>query len=351
MTPKTFLGLVAVTFATSVGAIITVVNQPTTAPVAYVDEPAFPTLRAEPDAVAKITIQTMGGSVTLTRSSPETWIAPDRYEYPAAAEKISKLVRQLNDMRLIEPKTSNADRYARLEVEDLVDESKSRLIRLEDGQGNVLAEALIGKRLLKLTGTQSSGTYIRRPGESQSWLASGSFDLEPEIEIWLDQLIVEIDRDQIARIEVTPIEGDGYVVLRESNEAEPVIEGLAEGETLKADSNLAQLTSVLTSVTLADVQPKGEVAWPDARHQVKVRTFGGLDLTIELVLVDDKPWATFSAAIAALPEDPALADALNQEAEAINNRANAWVYHINQSLFQRLTKPRSSWLEASDGTS
>lgn len=351
MTPKGFLSLAAVTLATTIGATIAVFNQPTTAPVAYVDEPAFPTLRAEPDAVAKVTIQTKDGTVTLSRRSPETWVAPDRYEYPAASDKISKLVRQMNDMRLIEPKTSSAERYARLEVEDLVDEANSRLIRLEDDQGNVLAEALIGKRLLRLTGTQTSGTYIRRPGETQSWLASGSFDLEPQIETWLDQLVVEIDRDQVARIEIAPIEGDTYVVVRESLDAEPSIEGLTEGEALKADSDLAQLMSVFTSVSLTDVKPKDDIDWPESRHQITVNTFDGLDLTVDLVLIDDKPWATFTAVTTTLPDDAALADAVKQDAEAINNRTNSWAFQINQSLFQRLTKPRSSWLEASDGTS
>ena len=351
MTPKGFLGLAAVTLLTTIGAVVTVLNQPSTAPVAFVDEPAFPGLRAEPDAVAKITIQTKDGSVTLARTSPETWVAPDRYEYPAAVDKINKLVRQLNDMRLIEAKTSSQDRYTRLEVEDLGDDAKSRLVRLEDDQGNVLAEALIGKRLFRLTGTEPSGTYIRRLGEEQSWLASGGFDLDPEVETWLDQVVVELGGDQVARVEITPIEGDGYVVSRETSGGDLAVEGLVEGETVKGDADLSQLANAMNSVRFAAVKPRTEVQWPDAYHVAKMTTFDGLDLTVELVLIDDEPWATFAAANAALPDGETLPDVVKQQIESINNKTRGWAYQINQSMFQRLTKPRDSWVDQADGTS
>jgi len=351
MRPRSILGLAAITLLTTVGAVVTAFNQPSTAPVAYVDEPAFPTLRAEPDAVAKITIETKDGSIILIRTSPGTWVAPDHYVYPAAADKINKLVRQLNDMRLIEAKTSNTERYTRLEVEDLGDDAKSRLIRLEDDQGNVLAEALIGKRLFRLTGTEPSGTYLRRLGEAQSWLASGGFDLEPKVEIWLDQLIVEILGDQVARIETTPNEGDGYIFSRETPESDLAVEDLAEGETLSADSDLNQLSSAMTSVSFASVKPRVDVEWPDARYVTKVTTFDGLDLTVELALIDDEPWATFAAKNATLPAGEVVSDETKQQVESINNKTEGWVYQINQSLFQRLTKPRDSWLKQADGTS
>lgn len=351
MTPKTFLGLAALTLATTVGAGVAVMNQPATAPVAYIDEPAFPELRAEPDAVAKITIQTKDGTITLTRTSPETWTSPDRFDYPAAGDKINKLVRQLNDMRLIEAKTASAERHARLEVEDMTEEANSRLIRLEDDDGNVLAEALIGKRLFRLTGSANSGTYIRRPGEEQSWLASGGFDLEPEVEVWLDQIVVEIDREEVAVVEIALAEGEGYSVSREKAGDELQFDGLAEGEALKADASITELASALTSVRLAAVKPLADMVWPEEKHNAEVRTFDGLKLTVQLALIDDEPWATFSAVAAELSDDAAAADQTKQRVEAINNKTAAWAYQVNQSLFQRLTKPRESWLEASDGTS
>ena len=351
MTPKTFIGLVALTLATTVGAVVAVLSQPTSAPVAYVDEPAFPELRAEPDAVAKVTIQTKDGTITLTRISPETWTSPDRFDYPAAADKIAKLVRQLNDMRLIEAKTASAERYQRLEVEDMAEDANSRLIRLEGEGGELLAEALIGKRLFRLTGNANSGTYIRRPGEAQSWLASGGFDIEPEVEEWLDQIVVEIDREEVALIAVAVADDEGYSASRGKAGDELQFDDLGDGEALNADASLTELASALSSVRLAAVKPRGDVDWPAAKHVVTVRTFDGLELTVQLALIEDEPWATFSAVAGALPEDAEAADQTQQRVEALNNKAAAWAYQVNQSLFQRLTKPRSNWIDTPDGTS
>ncbi len=351
MTPKTFIGLAALTIVTSIGAVVAVISQPTTAPVAYVDEPAFPELREAPDAVAKVTIQTKDGTITLVRTSPETWTSPDRFDYPAAGDKINKLVRQLNDMRLIEAKTASAERYERLEVEDMAEEASSRLIRLEDGDGKVLAEALIGKRLFRLTGNANSGTYIRRPGEDQSWLASGGFDLEPEVEAWLDQIVVEVDREEVAKVAVTLADGGTYSVSREKAGDELQFDDLAEGEALKADASITELASALTSVRHAGVKRVTDMSWPEVRHAATIRSFDGLELTVELALIEDEPWATFSAAAGQLSDDAAAADQTRQRVEAINDKAAGWAYQVNQSLFQRLTKPRESWLEASDSTS
>lgn len=351
MTPKGFLGLAAVTLLTTIGAVVTVLNQPSTAPVAYVDEPAFPDLRANPDAVAKVTIETRDGSVILSRTSPGTWMAPDHYEYPAATDKIAKLVRQLNDMRLIEAKTASQDRYTRLEVEDLGGEAKSRLIRLEDEQGQILAEALIGKRLFRLTGTQPSGTYIRRSGEEQSWLASGGFDLEPEIQTWLDQLIVEIPGERVARIDITPIEGESYTFLREAPENDLALESLAEGEAIEDEGDVYQLANALGRVQFAEVKPKAEANWPEAHHRAEVTTFDGLAFTVELALIDDEPWASFSAKNATLPAGETIPDTVKQQVESLNDKTEGWAYQINQSLFQRLTKPRASWVGQAGGTS
>jgi len=351
MTPKNFIILSGLTLVTTIGAAVAVLTEPTSAPVVYVDEPAFPDLRAQPDAVAKVTIQTHNATVTLTRTSPETWTSPDHFNYPAATEKIARLVRQLNDMRLIEAKTANAERYARLEVEDLTEDTNSRLIRLEGADGQVLAEALIGKRLFRLTGNANSGTYIRRPGEEQSWLASGGFDLEPEVEAWLDQLIVEIDRNEVAKVEIELADGETYSVSRQTAEETLQFDNLADGETLRVDANVLELASAMTAVRFDGVMPATELALPDNFHLAQITTFDGLRLWMQFGLIDDEPWATFGFnEVTALSAD-ATSDTVKQRIESLNNETVGWVYQINQSLYQRLTKPRESWVQASDGTS
>jgi Domain of unknown function (DUF4340) len=375
MTPKAVLGLAVVTLIATSAAVWVTLQQPAAGPVQIGDEPAFPALRERPDAVAKVTITMPAGGFTLTRKG-DRWVAADRHDYPVAADKLRELIVQLADMRLIEAKTNRPDRYARLEVEDVAEGASSRLIRLEDAEGTVLAEAIVGKQRQRLTGAESSGTYLRRPGEAQSWLASGGVELDEQVQNWLEEEIIALDGERVRRLEVTPPAGERYAVVRDAPAAELRLDGLAEGEKLKQDANLNQLLGALARVQLEDVRLLGEVDWPDEQHTVRVATFDGLELTLQLATVDDQHWLRVDAAGAA-PDQPKgeqppaegqaeeqarqqtaeqpqagqtavegeAEKSAGEQAEVIKARTDGWAYQVSDYLFGRLTKPRADWIE------
>lgn len=370
MTPRTLLGLAIITVITTGAAVWVTLQQPAASAVQIGDEPAFPALRERPDAVAKVIITTPTGTITLVRAE-DHWVTPDRYDYPIAADKLRELIVQLADMRLIEAKTRRPDRYARLEVEDVTDDAGSRLVRIEDTDGAVLAEAILGKRRQRLTGTEPAGTYLRHPGEEQSWLASGGIDLDEQVQDWLEQEIVALPADTVRRIEIHPPSGEAYAVVRDAQGAELRLDRLAAGETPKEDANLNQLAGALAAVRLEDVKPAGELDWPQEEHTVRVATFDGIDLTLRLATLDDQHWLQLDAApgeqaaeqTATATEKPAAEETPAEEivaadqpataeerARAIDARAEGWAYQIGDFLFGRLTKPREDWLEQS-GTS
>ena len=83
----------------------------------------------------------------------------------------------LAEADLIESKTRRSDRYGVLELEDPADKSaKSRLVRLLGAKGNVIGEVVIGKKRQELLGTGKAGTYVRKPGDPQTWLANAELD-------------------------------------------------------------------------------------------------------------------------------------------------------------------------------
>jgi Domain of unknown function (DUF4340) len=375
MTPKAVLGLAVVTLIATSAAVWVTLQQPAAGPVQIGDEPAFPALRERPDAVAKVTITMPTGGFTLTRKG-DRWVAADRHDYPVAADKLRELIVQLADMRLIEAKTSRPDRYARLEVEDVAEGASSRLIRLEDTEGTVLAEAIVGKQRQRLTGAESSGTYLRRPGEAQSWLASGGVELDEQVQNWLEEEIIALDGERVRRLEVSPPSGERYAVVRDAPAAELRLAGLAEGEKLKQDANLNQLLGALARVQLEDVRPLDEVDWPDEQHTVRVATFDGLELTLQLATLDDQHWLRVDAASAAPDQrqgeqapaegqveeearpqtaeqpqtEPSAVEGqaekqAGEQAEAIKARTDGWAYQVSDYLFGRLTKPRADWIE------
>jgi hypothetical protein len=296
MTPKAFVTLAAITLVAVFGAVFAVLSQPRSTPLQLLDEPAFPTLRENPDAVAKIIVTTPGGSITLVRETSERWAALERYGYPVDRGRVRELVVALADMRLIERKTAQPEFYDRLQVEDPgAENAKSHLVRLESEDGTVLAEAIIGKQRHRLTGTEPSGTYLRRPGEAASWLASGGVQIGEEIAAWLDDQIVDLNSRAIERIRIQPAGKPGYVVERDDPGGELRMADLAAGEALKQDADLARLTGALSDARLEDVKPRDQLSWPDEASQAQIETFDGLELTVRLAKIDDQYWATFDA--------------------------------------------------------
>jgi hypothetical protein len=276
------------------------------------------------------------------------------------AGRVRALVVALADMRLIEAKTDQVDRYPRLEVEDVdAEEAKSRQVRLESADGAVLAEAIIGKQRQRRTGTEASGTYLRRPGEAVSWLASGSVRIEGTAEAWLEEEIVDLDAEQVQRVEIRPLGGPSYAVVRDVPGAPLRFEAAAEDEALADGADLDAPAYALTVVRLEDVAPAADQPWPEARHVAVVTTFDGLELTVELAEIEAQPWARFAARevkpLVATPADvsrapgDAVVEELVPDAAALDERLGGWSFRVPQTLFERLTQPRDTFMTGDKG--
>jgi hypothetical protein len=413
MSPKAFMVLAAITVIATVGAVLAVLSQPTVTTLRFVDEPAFPALRENPDAVAKVTLTTPEGTITLVRETGDRWSALERYGYPVDRKQVRDLVVALADMRLIERKTAQPERYDRLQVEAPdADNAQSQLVRLESAEGTVLAEAIIGKQRYRLTGTEPSGTYLRRPDEAQSWLASGGVQIEPAVARWLDAEIVDLDPQAIRRIAIERAGEPGYVAAREKPDDDLRLVDLADDEALKEDADLGQLAGALSSLQFEDVKPRDQLNWPAEQHTARIVTFDGAELTARLAQIGEEYWATFdaravaparaaaSAAAQAQPdatgggergaldaaaaeqesagsvtndqtaegeqdqsgqagglEEVSLDEPAEQEAAApidpdqLNQRLRKWAYRIPEYLFDRLSTARSELVRKQDGTS
>lgn len=368
MSIRVFLGLLVITVIAAVAAAVVALERPIASAVRYVDEPAFPELRAGPDAVAKVELTTPDGSFTLVRETGESWSALERYGYPVDADKVRALIVALADMRLIEAKTSLPERYRRLEVEDPDGEdAQSRLLRVEAADGTVLAAAIFGKRQNRLTGNQAAGTYLRRPGEAQSWLASGGPVLDADVVDWLDAEIVDLDPERIGRVDIQPDGGPGYAVRRDADGAPLELVGLGAGEKPKEDADLGRLAAAFAGLTLEAVKPRAEVDWPATYATAVATSFDGVEVTVQLAKLDGEPWALLDArpvaAVTPPPEPEPAAGEGTEEVEitpnpdppppnagALEARLKPWAFKVSSQVFDRLTQPRSAWL-ADSGTS
>ena len=108
---------------------------------------------------------------------------------------------KLSQAELIEAKTLNPQRYALLELEDpAAKDSKAKTLRVLDDKGGVLGDVIVGKKKYDAFGANKGGTYVRRPGDPQTWLANADLDLPLEIRRWIKPDILALDGAKVTEL-------------------------------------------------------------------------------------------------------------------------------------------------------
>src|SRR5262245_58085615 len=196
MKPTTFLVLLVATAASVVAAGYAVVSESRIqAPKVAGGAPVFASLLAHANDVSTATIASASGKFTLARKG-DAWVMADKDDYPAATDKLRQLVAGLADLRLLEAKTDQPDRHARLEVEDVTaKDAKSKQVTLADAAGKPIAALIVGKPNTTFDLNGLHGVYVRRPGDPQSWLAEGAVQVPAAAVDLVDRNVVDVSPD------------------------------------------------------------------------------------------------------------------------------------------------------------
>ena len=341
MSPKAFLIWSIVTAATVLAAALASLGQPQVAEVRVDGEPAFPDLHRSTDTVARIIVETPEIQLTIERGE-DGWGVVERSGYPASQETLRRLIVGLADLRLAEAKTALPERHARLEVENPAAEgARSRQVRLEGADGAVLAAAVIGRQT-GYTAGREAGTYIRRPGENQAWLASGAVQVPGTAADWLDREVLSLPVGDLTRVEVAPAEGEPYAIVRDPGSEDFRLENPPEDRKVK-DRSLGRVAGGVARIELIDVEPRDGFDRDGAHHAAAFTLEGGLEVRATLIEDGEDRWLLL---------DTRSADAeAAKQAEEIAAKTADWAYKIDKRTFERMTVPLEDHLEAKDETS
>ncbi len=346
MSPRIFLGWLVVTVVTVVLAVFVVLDRPTAKFDPVSREPVFETLRANPDAAAKVEVKSRFGSFSMVRKDG-VWSTPDRFDYPIDQNDVRRLIVGISDMRYIERKTSRPERFERLEVDDVDGiNAESAYVRIADADDKVLAEAIIGRPSARFIDGSSSGTYIREPDTNNVWLVSGVASVQTRLIPWLERTIVSVPANTVAGIELGS--GDEAVMLsRETPDTDDFVLADAPDDRALNGRKVTTISRALANVDLEDVKPRADLALPDDAQTAKVTTFDGVTVTARLAQIDNKAWGTFEAAYTGDPADQSEeAKAARASVEEINRRVGNWVYWVPSATYENLTTTLDGVLEA-----
>ena len=279
------------------------------------------------------------GANTLTLESREgRWSLKERSGYPADVEKIRTLLVKLSQAELIEAKTRNPDRYAMLELEnhDATD-SKSRSVRLVDGSGGVIADLIVGKRRWDAFGSGKGGTYVRKVGDPQTWLANVELDVAADVKAWIKPNVFETDSAKISRLTIG-IPGEEPLTVERGGDGKATFVGLPEGKKLKDSSAADSILRAASALEAEDVRKIDATPSGDGVNTVSFLASGGLEVTMRLRKDGDATWVSLAAS--------GDGDA-KSAAEAINTRTRGWEFKIPGYKADALLKRRGDLIESS----
>jgi hypothetical protein len=334
MKPQHFALLAVAAALSLLAAIVTYTSSAPWSVGADGGGPLFPTLRDDAEKVQRIEI-TQGPATLVLERAGDQWRLQNRDSYPATPEKIRALIASLTDAVLAEPKTRNPQRYPLLELEDPKGQNaSSRLVRLLDDKRTVLAEAIIGKKRSG-GGLGKGGTYVRKPGAEQTWLATADISGGVGLRDWTKARIFETAADKITKLKIELPGEAAYEIVRDA-EGQHKLAEIPAGKKLKFVNVVDNIVEASAFMEFEDVRKAADGAGDVSTATLE--TEGGLKVTFKFRRDKDATWLAISAA--------GDGDA-KKAADDLSQRTSGWEFKILPSKADATLKRRDDLLEDS----
>jgi hypothetical protein len=280
--------------------------------------PVVPGLAETISGAQRIIVTSADASYRIERTQ-QGWAMRDRDDYPVLSSRLAQLTEGLENLRYERRMTSDASKHERLGVTDPREGGRGILVQVEDGRGALLVNLILG--------VETSGTYVRRPDDEQTWAVQGDLPPLRDAAAWMDLQPLNIPADTLARVEVMPTEGRAYILARDSAEqpwriASPALSALAQSTVTATAERLTHLSPV-------DVRTAPAIQGAP-RARVRATTFDGVTIDAELIPSDNRLWVKLVARAAPAQEAAAL---------EINNRSAAWAYALSEMEAEALAPP------------
>ena len=212
---------------------------------------AFPGLAPRLGSAASVVITSKGQSFSLAKTGT-LWGLTEHGTYPVQQDRLRELLTGLTELRLAEPRTADPALLERLGLGDPASAaSTATLVRVLDGNGAALAELVIGHRRVRSQGGAPETVYVRRPGETQSWLAEGRLPVDADQQLWLDRDIANIESKRVASVRVQR----GGTVLEFGRDGDKPVLKLPADHPKLDESRLEDVFRGLENLSLIDVKP------------------------------------------------------------------------------------------------
>jgi Domain of unknown function (DUF4340) len=292
MNAKTLYILIAVALLALIAAFaINSSNRPRSE-VSEQAAPLLPELHGHVNEVSSITLTAADAKVLATlRRGSDAWSVAEKSDYPADVAKIREFLLKLDAATLIEQKTSNPKLYADLGVNDVKDKDAKGI--LVDIAGLAQPVKLI---IGNFNGAGGGGTFVRRDGQEQSWLAKGNLTVAKNTADWEKRDLADIPSSRLQAVTLTGPDGKVLKIYKEqAGDSSFKVSDVPKGRETSSEFAANGLASTLAGLRADDAFPAKEAAPADKVYKAQYAAFDGLVIDATGWEKDSKDYAQFSA--------------------------------------------------------
>ena len=277
---------------------------------------AFPGLAARLGEARRVEIVHQGRTLAMERQG-DSWGLVGRDLYPVQTRVLRGILTGLTELRLTEPRTSDPARFARLGVEppDAAD-GTANLLRVLDGNGKPLAEIILGHRRVRTQGNVPESVYVRRPGQSQAWLAEGKLEVSADPQTLIERDIISIPPARIMNVVVSR----GTERLEFARDGDRLALLLPPEHPAVEAYRLDDIAAALDNVTLLDVRRAQQKPAEPAIGEAVFTAIDGLEVRISLFRDGQDLWARF---------DVSGPEAIRADVQTLADHVRGWEFQIS----------------------
>lgn len=319
MQRRGFILLVGATVVLAAAAVVSLRTSERTVSRAEPGALALPNLAPKLDTLAWVRINRGKMKANFSQIGGR-WSVVEKGNYPADEAKMRHLLLGLADLTLIEPKTERPELFPRLDLDD-PSNGKSTQVVVQDRQGQIVGQLIIGRERPDRLGRGTDGVYVRRIGEERAWLARGSVDVSGDVLNWINPQIMDVPAGRIATVILVGANQGVLVVGRKAATDKFAVENASGNAKFKDDKAIAAPAAALERFDLVDVKPAADQPVPDSGVSTAAfTTLDGLTIRLKLFEADKRDWVVMEAS---------GSGAVAAEAKAVNDRAGKWAFAIS----------------------
>jgi len=215
--------------------------------------------------VTSFTVAGKDGSVEIKKGAA-AWEVGAREGYPASTDTVTKLLRTVWDLNIVQPVTIGRTQYGRVGLLDpkeaATPEEAATIVTFKGTENKDLASLWLGKVYEKSENspnpfgggmaTSEAGRYVKTGDSFSVYLVGVTLnDAALEATTWLDKTFFKVTKIKSIAIKTSKPEQD-WKLTRESDSADFVLEGATEAEVLD-QAKVSSMKAAFTNPQFEDV--------------------------------------------------------------------------------------------------